>query len=424
MIHPLPQPLSTDNDSRDEKSHLLNWLYIDFNSFFASCEKQEHPEFQGRPVAVVPMLADSTSCIAACYQAKAYGVKTGTLVRDAKKMCPGLVLVPASHGVYVKYHHKALEAIESCVPIHSVCSIDEICCELTGSQKNLSVATALVNKIKEALKNHLGPQLTVSVGLGPNILLSKMAADMQKPNGLTWIKLSELPEKLYSLKTRDIPGVGHQMEWRLIQNGVSTMKDLLALNEYQMRGIWKSVLGARYYRLLKGENILSDPYNEAQKSIGHQHVLPPKERNFQDALLVLQKLLVKAAVRVRREGFMARKLYVSVRFLDRNRWHNEVSFHETQDSGLLVKHLLKMYRLCPRKSPPVKAAIVLSDFISDKEHQLSFFENLRRSDFYKVVDKINERYGRNTLHIASLNENLDSAPTRIAFSRIPELDEL
>src|ERR1700748_749502 len=84
----------------------LNWLFVDLNSYFASVEQQDRPELRGKPVGVVPMMADTTSCIAASYEAKAFGVRTGTIVADAKRMCPGIVLVEGRHELYVEYHHR------------------------------------------------------------------------------------------------------------------------------------------------------------------------------------------------------------------------------------------------------------------------------------------------------------------------------
>ena len=79
----------------------LRWLYVDFNSYFASVEQQERPELRGQPVAIVPMETDYTMAIAASPEAKAYGVKTGTGILEAKRMCPGLRCVLARHDLYV-----------------------------------------------------------------------------------------------------------------------------------------------------------------------------------------------------------------------------------------------------------------------------------------------------------------------------------
>jgi len=402
---------------------MVDWLYIDFNSYFASCEQQDHPKLRGKPIAVVPMMADSTSCLAASYEAKAFGVRTGTKVGEAKKMCPGLILVPSRHATYTRYHHRAIEVIDSCLPIHRVCSIDEMCCELTGSHKRLEIAQEQSQKIKRTLTEKLGVSLTVSIGLGPNMLLAKMAADMQKPNGLTWIEKEELPQKLFSLRPRDIPGIGPKMEWRLAQQGITTMEQLLSLNERQMRGLWKSVVGARYFRLLKGESFRPETESE-QKSISHEHVLPPRERDYTSAGIILQKLLVKAAQRLRRGKWMTKRMSMYVRFINGTKWKFEVSFHETQDTSLMISHLIKSYKNCPRQVKPIKVGVALFDFSPESAHQLSFFEDGKRNSFFKIIDQINDKYGKDTVHLASLHDHISSARTHIAFSRIPELDEL
>ena len=108
---PLEPAVISANERREEPC--LNWLFVDLNSYFASVEQQDRAELRGVPVGVVPMLADTTCCIAASYEAKAHGVKTGTIVADAKKMCPNIVLVEARHEIYVDYHHRIVEAVES-----------------------------------------------------------------------------------------------------------------------------------------------------------------------------------------------------------------------------------------------------------------------------------------------------------------------
>jgi DNA polymerase IV len=100
-------------------------------------EQEARPELRGRPVGVVPMMADTTCCIAASYEAKAFGVRTGTIVADAKRMCPEIVLVEGRHEIYTEYHHRVVEAVESCVPVTAVCSIDEMACRLIGRERPL-----------------------------------------------------------------------------------------------------------------------------------------------------------------------------------------------------------------------------------------------------------------------------------------------
>src|SRR5580698_4875387 len=185
----------------------LNWLFVDLNSYFASVEQEVRPDLRGRPVAVVPMMADTTVCIAASYEAKAFGVKTGTMVGEAKRMCPGLVLVEARHEIYVDYHHRVVEAVEGCLPVTAVLSIDEMACRLMGRERPLLAAMELGRKVKAAIRLKVGPMLRSSVGLATNRYLAKVASDMEKPDGLVALPLDVLPDALRLLALRDLPGI-------------------------------------------------------------------------------------------------------------------------------------------------------------------------------------------------------------------------
>jgi DNA polymerase-4 len=185
----------------------VNWLFLDLNSFFASCEQQDRPELRGRPVAIVQMITDSTCAIAASYEAKAFGVKTGTAIWEAKKLCPNLVLVKARHQLYVQYHHRILAAIENCLPVTKVASIDEMACRLMGTERDVTMARALALKVRQTVQQQVGECMTCSIGLGPSLFLGKVASDMQKPNGLTVITKNDLPHILHRLELQDIYGI-------------------------------------------------------------------------------------------------------------------------------------------------------------------------------------------------------------------------
>ena len=144
---------------RSDDGQRLNWLFVDMNSYFASVEQDSRPELRGLPVAIVPMMADTTCCIAASYEAKAFGVKTGTIVSDAKQLCPGLVLVEARHELYVQYHHRIVEAVESCVPVTAVLSVDEMACRLMGRERPLLAAMELGRQVKRRILERVGPMM-------------------------------------------------------------------------------------------------------------------------------------------------------------------------------------------------------------------------------------------------------------------------
>ena len=129
----------------------VQWLFLDLNAFFASCEQQKNPALRGQPVIVVQTLTDSAVAIAASYAAKAFGIKTGTLVRDARQLCPAVVPVQANHRLYTEYHERILKAVDTCLPVEKVCSIDEMACTLMGCERQVPAARELAGKVKRCL---------------------------------------------------------------------------------------------------------------------------------------------------------------------------------------------------------------------------------------------------------------------------------
>ncbi|RIK59398.1 DNA polymerase, partial [candidate division KSB1 bacterium] len=275
----------------------LRWLFLDLNAYFASIEQELRPELRGKPVGVVPVMTDSTCCIAASYEAKAFGVKTGTIVRDAKKLCPHIQLVEARHRVYVEYHHKIVQAVESCLPVAAVLSIDEMACRLIGRERELEKALAFGRKIKQALRDKVGSTLRCSVGLAPNRFLAKVATDLQKPDGLVVIRAEELPEILHPLQLQDLPGIGRRMNTRLLKHGVYTVQQLCALSKIEMSKIWGGIIGERFWHWLRGDDL--PEIATQRRTVGHSHVLPPELRNDEGAYAVAKKLVHKAAARLR-----------------------------------------------------------------------------------------------------------------------------
>ena len=252
----VPEPAETALPPQDARGGpCLNWLFVDLNSYFASVEQQDRPELRGRPVGVVPMMADTTCCIAASYEAKAHGVKTGTIVADAKRMCPNIVLVEARHEIYVDYHHRIVEAVESCLPVTAVMSIDEMACRLMGRERPLLAALELGRKVKARIQEKVGPFLRSSVGLATSRYLAKVASDMEKPDGLVALPLDVLPEALRRLTLRDLPGIGAKTEKRLNEKGIHTMDDLLKLDCEQAGELWGSVWGERLWHWLQGRRL-------------------------------------------------------------------------------------------------------------------------------------------------------------------------
>ena len=197
----------------------LRWLYLDLNSYFAHVEQQLDPALRGRPVVVASVSSDSTSAIAASYEAKAFGIRTGTKIHEARALCRDVIVVSPDHRKYVEYHHRIIAEVERHVPVTMVCSIDEVACRLLDNENSVAAASALSARIKAGMRENVGEWLTASIGIASNRLLAKMAADMQKPDGLTILAPETRAAQLLTLQLSDIPGVGRNMERRLAAAG-------------------------------------------------------------------------------------------------------------------------------------------------------------------------------------------------------------
>jgi DNA polymerase-4 len=419
----------------------LNWLFVDLNSYFASVEQDDRPELRGRPVGVVPMLADTTCCIAASYEAKACGVKTGTIVADAKRMCPDLVLVEARHEIYVDYHHRIVEAVESCLPVTAVLSIDEMACRLMGRERPLLAAMELGRQVKARILERVGPMMRSSVGLATNRYLAKVASDMEKPDGLVALPPDILPHALRQLTLRDLPGIGARTEKRLNEKGIRTMEQLMALNCEQAGELWGSVWGERLWHWLQGEDF-DMAETEHMKSLSHQHVLGPEMRTPEKAWAVAHKLLHKAAMRLRAAGLWTSSIGLAIGFavprgngspvsrfgVPTRGWKGEIRLSECQDNHTLIAALSRLWASRPSGAEfehPYFIGVHLNGLVPDRLHTLNLFEGTEdeqnRARLLATMDALNNKYGLSTLAPATMLTAFKAAPTRIAFHSIPDL---
>jgi DNA polymerase-4 len=403
----------------------LRNLAIDFDSFFASVEQQDRPELRGKPVGVVPVLAETTGLIAVSGEAKKLGLKRNTRVAEARQTCPGIVIVESRPEVYIDYHRRLKAIIESCVPVKKVQSIDELECDLTadfGSDPERARQLALA--IKAKIAREAGDFVRCSIGIGPNWFLAKVASDMEKPNGLVVINDADIPGKLLHLKLTDFCGIGEAMAQRLSAAGITTVAQLYATSSDQLRNIWGSVEGARFHAWMNGGRQERVPTEH--NTIGHGHVLPPAGRNSETALAVLHRLLQKAAMRLRHTGHYAGSLSVSVKYRDDTRWSEDRHFNETEDTITLTHVLNTLWAERPRahqRLAPLQIGIVLGNLLEGSAHTGDLFaaetENTR-TRLNAAVDTLNKTFGKNSVYFGGAHGATDYAPMRIAFTRIPE----
>ena len=426
QLHPPHPAFDRPRHPHDLHPVSLRALIIDYNGFFASCEQQERPELRARPVAVVPVMAESTCVIACSYDAKARGIKVGTPVSEARQLCPGIAIIESRPEIYIRYHQKLVTAVETCLPVTEVWSIDEVWCTLPPDWQNRHDALATARKIKTAIRRLAGEFLTCSIGIAPNAWLAKIASDLEKPDGLTVIESEELPQRLFPLVLRDLPGVGANMDTRLRAAGIDTVEKLCAADIPTLRHIWGGIEGERMWERLRGTEVPLPP--KRTSSLGHSHVLPPHLRNTAGADATLHRLLQKASMRLRASGFYTGGMHLALRYSGGKRWSTAATFTETQDTLELTRILNLLWDRRPRGPGSASihgVGVTLFDLGTTAGHTAmlpGIIDNGdRRAGLNAALDHINKKLGKHAVVFGGALGALDYAPVRIAFNRIPDL---
>jgi DNA polymerase-4 len=403
-----------------QASSAVQWLFLDINAFFASCEQQEAPGLRGKPIIVVQTLTDSACAIAASYPAKRLGITTGTLLREVRRICPAVIPVQANHRLYSEYHERILKAVDTCLPIEKVMSIDEMACRLMGTERQVPEARELALKVKRALREQVGECLTCSIGIAPNVFLGKVGSDLQKPDGLVVITHDVLPDILLRLELQDVYGIGARMQARLNRAGISTVAQLWEATPHRLRRVWGGINGLLFHQMLHGVDI-QPPSSRFAKSMGHQHVLEPESRTRAGAQNFARHLLTKAAERLRRGDYYCRRLGLHLSWLsDLGSWWSEINFTESRDTGFLLGRLDQLWAEVPAYKP-LSVGVVLLDLVPAAQHQPDLFaSNHKHQKLSPLIDRINDRYGRCAIGFGLLPPDVRAFKGHAAFHRVPE----
>ena len=376
-------------------------LFIDFDSFYASVEQQDNEEYREKPIIVVPVVSDYTCAIAASYQAKRLGVKTGTRVKTAKEKIPGLFVCGARPHRYVEVHNQILEVLSHHFKKIQVLSIDEMACEIDEEDDfDCEMIAAL---LKLDFQEKLGEHISCSIGVARNVFLSKVAADMEKPNGFTALG-QKAQEQLETLGLTDLPGIAEKMEARLNTSKIKTVNDLFSVEELKLKKAWGSVIGARWYHMIRGS--LQCDYglsnNEIPKSFGHTHVLPPAKRDDAGSFEVFEALLYKALERLNKHRIGAKRvsIYLSWRNTETKRrgTYKKVSPIAIASSdytywSIIARELWKQLPELDLKAIPLIVGIRFTRTVKQEDinlqlFDLDFFPKFESKELYEVPDRI------------------------------------
>lgn len=385
----------------------LTTLYIDMNSFFSSVEQHFNPELRGRPVGITAVEGSTAGAlVAASYEAKAYGIKTGTLVSDAKRLCPDIILLPSRHKLYVRMNLRIASVLDEICELERVRSVDEFQLRLPAPTENVSEAYALVQRLKEAVYGQIGASLRFSAGLGSNHLLAKIAGKLEKPDGCKHLWARNMPDAVAHLKPDDLPGISTGTMRKLAASGITSISQLYHMDPRHARAVWGSIEGERFVRALQGEQV-ELPKTE-RGGYGSSKVLSPDFRAPKEAYLVGRWLVEKATGRLRGDGRVASEFSLSMRFLDGSSWGRSIRCEASQATHDMLAHHKALWRLAwpsirGRKLASISVNLskvgMIEDRTGDLLRPLKPAERAKAEIVSAALDQINMRFGPDTISV-------------------------
>ena len=366
-------------------------LCVDMDAFFASVEQKTNPQLKGKPIGVIGS-AKRTVITTASYEARKYGVKTGMNMWEAKKVCPQLILVIGNNEKYTHTCRELSEIYSQFTPDFEIYSVDEAFLDLTTTHHLFGGPESIGKSIKQTIQNIFG--INCTVGIGPNILLAKLASDLGKPDGLQWIKPEDVESTLKDLPVNELWGIGSKIAEKLALLGIRTCGELGRAPSGFLRnkfGIYGEALKAM------GMGICNRPIQtepEDAKSIGHSMTLPKdiwERKEIEPYLLMLSE---KVGRRARRHGYMGRTVALVIRYTDFETFSKQgMVLDFTDDTHVIYEKVLKILDGIKLKDKIRLLGVSLSTLICDPNQIPLIEEERKRNSLLQAMDYVNDKYG-------------------------------
>ena len=375
-------------------------VLMDMNCFFAAIEQLDCPEWRGRPIAVTNG-EQGTCIITSSYEARAFGVKTGMRLPEARRLCPDIIQAPARPQRYAAVSSAIMRALQEFSPDLEVFSVDEAFLDITQCQRLLGSPAHIAQRVKDTVMAVSG--LRCSVGVSGDKCTAKYAAKLNKPDGLVVIPPWEAKERLRNVPVTELSGIKDGIGGFLAQRGVLLCGDMQKI-PISVLGQRFGDIGRRIWLMCQGMDplpvITTVP---PPKSIGHGKVMPPNTRDRAVLQMYLQHMSEKIGARLRLHGLQARTFSIGLR--TQHDWIG-AKIREAQpidDGGVLAQRCRDVLAQHWSGEGIFQVQVTALD-PQPKHQQLDLFSapSKKRDAVNTVMDAINQRYGEFTLAPANL----------------------
>ncbi len=392
---------------------IKNWpriiALVDMNAFFASIEQARNPNLIGKPIGITNGIKGSC-IITSSYEARAYGVRTGMRVKEAKKLCPSFLRIPSNPILYAKISTNIMNSLREITPDIEVFSVDEAFLDMTRCKKIWDNPENIAEKIKEKVFSVSG--VHCSIGISGDKTTAKYAAKLHKPNGLTIISPWDAENTLKDISVLELCGINKGIGTFLAKRGIFTCGEVKKI-PIGILGQHFGNPGRRIWYMCQGkdpEEVKNDI--KTPKTIGHGKVTPPNTRSKNVIYMYLTHMSEKVAQRLRKNTLCAQKFFIGLKtnkdWIGCKQIKTTLPTNDGRHITALCKRILNQYwngegiyqvqvtALDPREEKGQIDLFGESGESNDKHHQLN-----------RVIDCINQRYGEFTLASANLLNRSD-----------------
>lgn len=405
-------------------------MYVDMNSYFASCEQQDNPDLRGKPIGVVTHDSPNACVIAPSIEAKKFDVKTGMRFYECKKLCPQIIPVTTRPYRYRQIHIGVMKVLHSFCDDVVAKSIDEAVVNLTSYRLVYKDMFALAQQIKEGIKKECGEWIRCSIGIAPNSFLAKLGTELQKPDGLVCITPQNIDEQLAKLTLTDLPGIAKNNARRLQTIGIRTPLELRHASPALLRKAFGGIVGHYWHCRLHFMEL--DLYQNDYKAMSATRTVSPQQRQspqILDSLLIA--LCTRLEQRLVKHDVFCKELNFSIRYKNFTQWDTKIKFtYPLQDAMEMRLYILNKAHEFERthgiatifSANTQNIGVTISNFIKACHVSYTLFENKMRQDkLRKVMYTIKDKYGRDIVRKASETIAPDEMKDAIGFGSVNDM---
>lgn len=378
-------------------------VLIDMDAFFAQVEQRHNPSLRGKPILVVGGPGRHAIVTTASYEAKKLGVKSAMSLPEALRLCPHALTIIGNPDKYIDYCYRLLNIYKEFTDLVEPYSIDEAFLDITDVQRLFGTPQEIGQKIKKQIKQEL--DLTCSIGIGPNKLIAKMAAEWHKPDGLTIVNPKDVPQIIWHMPVEEMIGVGPRMKIHLNNLGIKTIEDLAKYPAFLLKAKFGKY-GEVMHQFAWGiDNSSVDPRSfDEIKSVGHSYTLPKDITDLELIKWYIYWLASKVARRLEKEGLAGRTIHLSVRSADFSDFGIQTSIPEKTNYPQKIANIAYELFLKNYIGKSVRLlGISVSNLSSQDHYQLSLFYNKpKMSQVLNSIAQVKDKYGDDIIELATL----------------------